>query len=185
MSTRIKGLEESKSEVSQTIDLTDYVDGPVDSAYAEAFAQNAIDTIIQRTERGLAPNGKPFDKYSTAYTKSLIFDAAGKSKTTVNLKLTGEMLGTLTVLDVSGSEVKLGWEDSLNNAKAFGHMSGMEGHPVLDGVTPARRFFGITESEAKDIVKKMGPPNGSVSKADKVTLENLYRTIKLFKGLFG
>ena len=95
------------------------------------------------------------------------------------------MLGTLTVLDVSGSEVKLGWEDSLNNAKAFGHMSGMEGHPVLDGVTPARRFFGITESEAKDIVKKMGPPNGSVSKADKVTLENLYSTIKLFKGLFG
>ena len=43
------------------------------------FADLAIETIIDRTSRGIDINGSPFRPYSDSYTKSLDFDIAGKT----------------------------------------------------------------------------------------------------------
>ncbi|MBO9665925.1 MAG: hypothetical protein J7501_03860, partial [Bdellovibrio sp.] len=66
-------------------------------------------------------------------------------------------LDTLTIIKNKDGKVKIGWTDELNNAKAFGHISGMEGHPWLDGVAPKRPFFGITESDLKVIREEFRP----------------------------
>jgi hypothetical protein len=151
----VKGLSESESEVSQVIDLksvtgVDLSDNP---ALVEEISQAIIDYTVERTNEGLGVGRKKLHSpYSKDYSESLDFKAAGKSKNDVNLRLSGDMLAAIDVLDVNGSQIKFGISDSTQAPKAFGHQSGFEGHPTIKGVKP-RPFIGLTQAELKTVIE--------------------------------
>lgn len=134
----------SESEVSQTVDLKELF-GPSlegNEGLAQTIAQAMIDKIIERTESGKDINGKAFKPYSKMYKDSLEYESFGKTSD-VNLKLTGQMLGTLDVLETNESKVTIGWNDGTESAKAYNHNVG--------DTVPKRQFFGLTDAELESI----------------------------------
>jgi hypothetical protein len=149
--SKIPGLKLSESEVSQTIDLKELTGVNMSEfpAAKEAIAQAFIDKIVERTQDGKDVDGKDFaKKYSKAYKDSLAFDAFGKTNK-VNMTLSGEMLGTIDVVESKGNKIKIGWSDAENNAKAFNHNSG--------DTVPKRQFFGVTDKELAEIKREFKP----------------------------
>lgn len=134
----------SKSRMTLVLDLPEMFGGPVESeSIRERIGQAAIDIILDRTAKGKSLNGGSFQKYSSEYKKSLPFKAFGKGSG-VNLKLTGDMLGQLDIMEHNKNKIKLGWEDDTERSKAFNHHTG---HTL-----PKRPFFGITDKEKGNIV---------------------------------
>lgn len=89
------------------------------------FATKAIDQIFKRTISGNDVFGKPFERYSDSYKRSLAYRIYGKSSH-VNLKLTGEMLSSMGIGSIRNGRVKIIIIGDLNNAKAEGHTFGIE-----------------------------------------------------------
>lgn len=143
---KIKGLKLTESEVSQTINLNELFETNFsgNSGLAQAVGQAIVDKILSRTASGFGVDGKKLKSpYSKDYSESLEFKAFGKSKNNVNMELTGQMLGTIDVLENNRGKIKIGWGDDVENAKAYNHNIG--------DTVPRRPFFGITESELKEI----------------------------------
>jgi hypothetical protein len=123
-----------------------------------AIGIEIIDIIISRAEAGKGKDGKDFSgeagKYSKSYLKSFNFKLAGKGKK-VNLKLSGEMINSLTVLDTADGEITIGIpkDDKLNNDKAEGNILGTYGQakPIAG---KARDFMGIDAKALKEITDK-------------------------------
>lgn len=155
---KIKGLKLSQDEVSQEFDLNELLGMDVsdDDGLVEAVGQFLIDRIVERTQEGKSSDGSKFAKYSASYKDSLEFKAFEKSSN-VNMTLSGDMLSSLTIISSKNGKIKIGWDDPENNAKAYGHMTGMEGHPVLEGITPKRQFFGVTADEIAVMKKEFRP----------------------------
>ena len=143
---KIKGLNLSKRDVSQTINLEDMfgVSFQGEKALRMAIAQKVIDYIVKRTQEGKDISGKNLAKYSKDYIESAEFELAGKSPSEVNMTLTGMMLSQLDLLSDSPNTIRIGWEDNEQILKAFNHNTG-------DTVKP-RPFFGVTEKEAKEVI---------------------------------
>lgn len=59
---------------------------------------------------------------------------------TANLELEGDLMRALD-WRVEMDEVKIGFFDRAQAIKAYGHNTGMKGHPWLDGVAPVRRII--------------------------------------------
>lgn len=76
--------------------------------------------------------------------KSDSFDAFGKSPDKVNLRLTGDMLELMDVVDETRNTITIGWDDSDEGSKAHGHITG-------SGRLPRRDFFGLTGDDIKSI----------------------------------
>lgn len=110
----------------------------------EQIAQDLLDKILERAESGVDINGKRFKGYSKQYINSDSFKAFGKDPSKVNLRLTGDMLELLDVIQSSPDEVVLGWTDVGEAKKAYGHIEGT-------GKLPKRDFFGLTNSDIQDI----------------------------------
>lgn len=116
-----------------------------------AIAQEAIDLIRKRTDKGLDKDGSPFPGYSQAYKKSLDFKIAGKSSK-VNLYLSGDMLTALGILSESPGEIKIGYESgSEENGKADGNIRGTYGRE-RGSSAKARPFLGISPEERQKIL---------------------------------
>lgn len=150
----IKNLKLSEDEVSQVLDVQELT-GLNLVSYPDVklkIAQIAIDRILTRTAEGKSNIGNNLAPYSKSYKNSLEFKAAGKSNT-VNMYLFGDMLGSIDITANSGNLVKIGFLGNLQNKKAYGHMTGMKGNPILEGKTPKRQFFGVPYSELKMIVR--------------------------------
>lgn len=121
-----------------------------------AIGLDVIDQIVKRTQSGKDKKGKDFkqhkDKgaYSESYRKSLDFKLAGKSNNKVNLTLSGEMLGALEVLETKEGEIVIGIpeNDSFNNAKAEGHITGNYGGKQT---AYKRDFLGVSRKELSEI----------------------------------
>lgn len=146
MAAKLDGLKLSEDEVSQTIDLKEVfgVSLSGNDALKQVIGQALIDRIIERTEAGKSVNGgKLKAPYSKTYAESDDFKAFNKKKDEVNMKLTGNMLGTLDIIDTAGSKVKIGWNDSTENAKAYNHNVG--------DTVPKRAFFGITKQDLASV----------------------------------
>ena len=111
----------------------------------EAIGQAVIDRIVERTQTGIDKNGKRFKGYSAAYKDSLAFKVNGKSDL-VNLTLTEDMLSSMTIIEQTAQTITIGFDDSTENAKAYGHISGMEGHPTIKK-GKVRDFLGLPQRD--------------------------------------
>lgn len=147
---KIPNLKLSETEVSQTFDLKELtgLDMSEFPEAKEAIGQAFIDKIVERTQAGKDVDGDSFDKYSKVYKESLGFQAFGKTNK-VNLTQSGEMLGTLDIIENKGNKIKIGWDDEINNAKAYNHNKG--------DTVPKRSFFGITSDELAELKKEFKP----------------------------
>jgi phage gpG-like protein len=114
----------------------------------EAIGQAIIEKILARTAKGEGIGGKAFAerKYSPDYEKSLAFKAAGKRKgQKPDMKLTGDMLDLLDIIEQGKNTITVGWDDELQSAKAYNHNTG--------DTVPERPFFGLSKSEQKEIAR--------------------------------
>lgn len=177
--SKIKNLRLEQDEVSQTINLKDIFGFDVsrNTALKLAAGQAAIDYMLERTKSGVDYNGKAFARYSKEYMESLEFSAFGKSSQ-VDMELTGEMLGSIDLEDLPGNEIKISIKGE-PAARAYGHMTGMKGHPTLEGKAPVREFFGVRESELKSIGRDFMPS----SPKDRIGDAALSGISKLLQGL--
>ena len=184
------GIKLTKSKISQTIDLNEIVGSDIsnDELLVSRIGQAIIDYMDNRVEDGKGLGEvKLKSPYSQSYSESLDFKAAGKSKNQVNMRLSGDMLGSIDLLESKGSKVTIGINDPDQAIKAYGHQTGFEGHPYLKG--PKRPFFGVTSEEIK---KKILPEFKKEIEAKRVTsaeeqtrLINFIRGIKTLGDLLG
>ena len=129
------------------VDLSGY---GLDEDQRLAVADLIVERIVNRTDKGIDKNDKPFVGYSQSYKDSLDFKIAGKGK--VNLQLSGDMLAALSVLDVTSRSAVIGFErGSEENGKADGNIRGTYGRskPIAG---KARDFLGISYEELSKII---------------------------------
>lgn len=119
-----------------------------------AIAQEVIDFIVERSKSGKDINGNQFPKYSQSYTKSLDFKIAGKSKGSVDLTLSGDMLNSIKLLSHSNGQLLVGFDrgDSENNGKAEGNQLGTYGKSTPNK-KKARPFLGISKEDLRKILE--------------------------------
>lgn len=167
-----------KDKVSTEIDLKSLLgDSAKDESVREVFLQAALDKMSERLDQGRGVDGK-LDGYSTAYKNSVQFQIFGKTKT-VNMQLTGDMLAAVSELESKNkSNMTIGIDDKLEAAKAFGHITGFEGHPTLEGKVAPRKWFGWKDSEIKSIAAAIRPEiNKSSIVSDAAILKILNKLI--------
>ncbi len=128
----------------------------IDDKYTElerkAIAQDVIDHIIERTQKGFDKDGKMFQGYSPQYKASLDFKIAGKTSK-VDLTLTEEMLNELKIIKTKRGEIEIGFDGRRNklNGKVEGNRLGTYGNKTP--VTKGRDFLGITKTQLGNVLK--------------------------------
>lgn len=120
---------------------------------AVEFAQDAMEIIRRRTASGKDKDGNRFPKYSPDYVDSAQFKRAGKSKSPVNLKMTGDMMASMDILDQKKTRIRIGFEKgSEENAKAEGNALGSYGGKP--NPEKARPFLGMTKKEYNKLLRQ-------------------------------
>lgn len=118
-----------------------------------AIAQDIIDYLATRTEKGLGKDAKPWSgaagRYSKSYRDSLDFKIAGKDPSKVDLTLSSEMLNSMEAKERSG-ELTIQLEES-QRAKAEGNIKGTYGNSApIRG--KARNFLDMSRAELMAIL---------------------------------
>jgi hypothetical protein len=130
----------------------------------ETIGEEVIDFIRERTKDGKSWRNREFAGYSDSYAHSLNFKIAGKSKKDVDLTLSGDMLGALTLLDHRDGKLKIGYEKgSQENAIADGNIRGTYGKDKPVG--PKRDFLGITKTDLSRILDHFTPEEAAAAEA--------------------
>lgn len=135
------------SQQKETIEIPSYYT----EEEATAIALEVLDRIIERTKKeNLDRNNRKFTPYSKSYSESLDFNIAGKSKNSVDLTMTGDMLSSLKVLKVRKGAIEIGYEkgDPING-KVEGNRLGTYGNQKP--VTKPRDFLGIHKDDLRKI----------------------------------
>ncbi len=117
------------------------------------FGNRIIDEIKDRTLRGKdkrnrtfrGARGKPPGKYSDQYKNSLPYRVHAK-RDKVNLKLTGQMQASISVVKTTPTGVRIGFVSNVQENKARKHVMG-------SGRLPVRDFWGIDKKEQTKILK--------------------------------
>ena len=135
------------------IDISDYDLSPDER---EELGDLIIERIFERTtQENKDAYGKRFPGYSKSYIDSLDFEIAGKSKSRVDLQLSGDMLADMKVLNTRKNEILIGFENGTeSNAKADGNIRGTYGSNTPNP-KKARDFLGLTDSELERLVRKV------------------------------
>ena len=154
---KAQGLTVSESEISQTFDLDKIAGAKIssDPALRNQIAQAIVDYMIGRVQLdNLGIDRKPWKakSYSKSYVNSQDFEAAGKSEDSVDLTLSGDMLGSVDITKQSKGLVTISITDKSALPRAYGHMTGFEGHPTIPPNKYKREFFGVSDKEIKDQV---------------------------------
>ena len=148
----------SEDEVSQEIDLKPLLgEAANDPVVQQEASQALLDFMLERIEqKNQGIGGKKLKSpYAKSYEESQSFAAFGKSSSDINMKLSGDMIGSMDVLE-TGDTVKIGIQDSLQAAKAYGHITGFEGHPNEDKMKKYQReFFGLSKKEQEAALKEI------------------------------
>lgn len=138
----------TEQEVSQTFNLLELtgVDLQDQDDLKNKIAQDLIDAIVRRSESGTDRAGSSFKPYKKSYINSEQFEAFDKNASQVNMRLSGGMLASMEPLNTAGNDIKIGWNDPTENAKAYNHNKG-------ETVTK-REFFGLTKEQVKEVLSK-------------------------------
>lgn len=151
----------TEKDVSVEINLEKLLGGQAKNRdIREAFFQVAYDKWLENLDNGIGADGKRLAKYSKSYKDSLAFLAFGKDNT-VNMQLTGGMVASVEIQKQSDKSIKVGFVGDEENAKAYAHMTGFQGHPTLEGKVPIRNFFGWSDDDLLKIAKEFKPNNKS------------------------
>ena len=137
-------------ESSQTVTIN--IPLEFDRQTRELIGEDIVDFIRQRTERGLDKNNRRFTGYSDSYANSTEFIAAGKSKSRVDLELSGDMMSDLAVLDATTAGfIVIGYRTGESNNKAAWQRNN------LNPNFPRRDFLGITSKDLSNIIARYSP----------------------------
>lgn len=147
-------MKKYEQETTLTIRLPEtFKDAP--SELRDLLARDLLRTIKKRTEDGLDKNDANFVPYSSSYKKSNDFKLAGKSSSHVNLRLLGEMMGNLKVLNTTETAIVFGFSSAQERAKAHGHITGHNGEVSKKGHHyPVRDFLGLPSDVVQSLFKK-------------------------------
>lgn len=129
------------------------------------FASQIIKEIKDRTLSGKDKSNYKLHAYSKPYMKSIIFKIYGKSPRPVNLKLTGDMLSSISSKPLPGTKVEIYFEDELQAAKAHGHITGGGYNNNL----PVRDFFDISKKDQLSILKDTLENIGQLQDIEEIT----------------
>ena len=134
----------SLDELSQDIDLKQYLGRKPTDSEKRNFSESAIDLIENRTLDGDDINGKEFKKYSPKYAES-----KGVTVDSVDLFLEGKMLESIgrRKSKEKTSSVFIQMKKGKETKKAFNHNTG--------DTLKQREFFGLTDLEAKAIAREI------------------------------
>ena len=135
----------------------------------ELIGLDIIDKIVSRTQSGIDKNGSKFPGYSKSYINSLDFKVSGKSRGSVNLTLSGDMLASLKILDdkKSGS-ITIGFDKgSDENARADGNIRGTYGSNKASA-SKARDFLGIQSKDLENILNKVTSGDSDTTEISKL-----------------
>lgn len=102
-----------------------------------------------RTLEGRDLEGNKFAPYSKRYKESKDFQIAGKSST-VDLRLTHEMMNSLEVLESGAGSITIGFTNPEAGKKAEWAEASDNG--------PSRKFMGVTDAELSSILKQYAAP---------------------------
>jgi hypothetical protein len=117
------------------------------------IADEVLEFIRERTDKGRDKNGRKFTGYSKSYIQSLDFKIAHKSAGKVNLKLTGDMMIALQLLKDKRESLTIGYEKNTEeNDKAEGNIKGTYGD--LNRKPKPRNFLGISMADLSAIIAK-------------------------------
>lgn len=145
-------LTVSLDELSQEIDLKEYLGRKPTANEKRLFAELAVDTIENRTLDGQTVNGGKFKKYSKSYA-----DLKGVTRDSVDLFLKGDMLESINrrkSKEKAGS-VFIQMKKGIQTKKGYNHNTGQ--------TVPRREFFGITDAEASDLANQIKESGKSTS----------------------
>lgn len=147
----------------------------LNSSQREAIGLDIIEFIVDRTKNGLDINNQPFAPYKKSYKETFEYKIGHGANSTVNLTLTGELLGTINIISHGVGFVKLGFNDKQAEKKAEWIQS-PTGQKF--GKQSPRKFFGISEKDLNKIIQKNSSGNTSIeTNATKTLSENLVRKI--------
>lgn len=136
----------TKSEISQTFDLEEMFGADIsdNERLKEEIGQEIIDIIKNRTlESNKDIWGVKFENYSSEYVSSDTFEDFDKSRSDINMQLTGKMLESLEV-EIKNNEIRLFLDDSSQIPKAFNHQTGDR--------LKQRAWFGLSEDGMDKLV---------------------------------
>ena len=118
----------------------------------EAIADDVLEFIRERTEKGKDKNNKNFPGYSESYRESLAYKVGKGRSGKVNLTLSGDMLAAMDLKKQGKGYIEIGFSSGSENDKAEGNILGTYGNQ-----TPLpkkqRDFLGIKPAELKKILK--------------------------------
>lgn len=138
----------SLAELSQEINLKDYLGRAPTSKEKRLFADLAVDTIENRSLDGRNINGKKFKKYTAEYA-----EFKGVTRDSVDMFLDGDMLNSMKrdKKKEDADTVFIHLDDSLETKKGYNHMTRKSRANPL----PKREFFGLNDDEARTISKEI------------------------------
>ena len=150
---------------------------PDSVAFREGVGQAVIDAIRKRTKENVDRNGSRFKNYSKEYSKTTEFKAANKSISNPNLKLTGDMLGFMDIIDSSRNKIVIGWDDREEQLKAHGHITGANPGPRV-----RRDFFGLPQDDYNKLKRGFTLPTDEPADGEAGLLSTLVTLQELFRG---
>jgi hypothetical protein len=166
-----------RGSIEQTLDFKEIfgVSFVKNRAVKERIAQALIDKMKDRIAAGVDRFGEEMAPYSKVYKESFDYIAARKNET-VNMRLTGDMLGSIDILESAGSLVKIGFRGGEQQEKAYGHFVG-------EGKLPVRQFFGVTESEVEQVKEEFSQELAIVAEIEKQSAARPVSNQETFRAL--
>lgn len=125
-------IDEITKKVS--VDLPDGLSRSEKEELLEEIGEYIKITMLDMIGEGKSPvTGRKWKNLSEKY-------ADKKGTKLSNMDLEGELLDALEY-EVKRGNLYIGWWDESQAPKAYGHTTGMEGHPWLDGKAPVRKLI--------------------------------------------
>lgn len=125
-------IDEITKKVS--VDLPDGLSRSEKEELLEEIGEYIKITMLDMIGDGRSPvTGRKWKSLSEKY-------ADKKGTKLSNMDLEGDLLDALEY-EVKRGSLYVGWWDESQAPKAYGHTTGMEGHPWLDGKAPVRKLI--------------------------------------------